>query len=54
MGKSAIGGKSPVSEIELIEVSILSKTGHELSCLKLGRPLSKAKYSLLTDSELVP
>jgi hypothetical protein len=24
------------------------------SCGKLGRPLSKAKYSLVTDSALVP
>ena len=34
--------------------SILSRTGHVKPCLKLGRPLSKAKYYLLTDSEQVP
>ncbi len=34
--------------------SILSRTGHEKSCLNLGRPLSKAKYYLLTDSGQVP
>ena len=32
----------------------LSRTGHEKSCLKIGRPLSKAKYYWLTDSEQVP
>lgn len=29
----------------------LSRTGHEKPCLKLGRPLSKAKYYKATDSE---
>jgi hypothetical protein len=33
---------------------ILSRTGHVKPCLKLGGPPSKAKYSLLTDSGLVP
>ncbi len=32
----------------------LSKTGHVKSCLKMGGPPSKPKYSFLTDSELVP
>jgi hypothetical protein len=31
-----------------------STTGHEESCGNPGRPLSKAKYSLATDSEQVP
>lgn len=31
-----------------------SRLGHVKSWLKMGRPLSKAKYYLLTDSELVP
>ena len=31
----------------------LSKTGHVQSCLNLGRPFSKAKYYLTTDSEQV-
>ena len=31
-----------------------SKAGHEKPCLKLGGPSSKAKYSVMTDSELVP
>ena len=33
---------------------ILSRMGHEKSCLKLGGPPSKSKYYLLTDSEQVP
>lgn len=32
----------------------LSNTGHVESCVNLGRPLSKAKYELVTDSEPVP
>jgi hypothetical protein len=32
----------------------LSKAGHEKSCLKIGGPPSKPKYSSVTDSELVP
>ena len=32
----------------------VSKAGHEKPCLKLGGPSSKAKYSVMTDSELVP
>ncbi len=32
----------------------VSRAGHEKPCLKLGGPSSKAKYSVLTDSELVP
>ena len=35
-------------------MSILSRTGHEKSCLNLGGPPSKAKYYLLTDSAQVP
>ena len=31
-----------------------STTGHGKPCGKLERPLSKAKYSLVTDSALVP
>jgi hypothetical protein len=31
-----------------------SKAGHVKSCLKMGGPPSKAKYSLVTDSEQVP
>ena len=32
----------------------LSKAGHVQSCLKMGGPPSKPKYSLATDSEQVP
>ncbi len=32
---------------------VTSKAGHEKSCLKMGGPSSKAKYSSVTDSELV-
>ena len=32
----------------------LSKAGHVKSCLNVGGPPSKPKYSSLTDSELVP
>ena len=31
-----------------------SKTGHVKSCLNMGGPPSKPKYSLPTDSEQVP
>ena len=33
---------------------ISSRAGHVKSCLKIGGPPPKAKYSLLTDSEPVP
>jgi hypothetical protein len=35
-------------------VRSLSKAGHVQSCLKMGGPPSKPKYSLATDSERVP
>ena len=35
-------------------VLAMSRSGHEKSWLKMGGPSSKAKYSLLTDSEPVP
>ena len=47
-------GDNPVDEIETSPSGILSITGHLKSCENLGRPWSKAKYYLLTDSELVP
>ena len=31
-----------------------SKTGHVKSCLNMGGPPSKPKYSCVTDRELVP
>ena len=35
-------------------LGFLSRTGHVTSCLNMGRPLSKPKYSHVTDSEVVP
>ncbi len=32
----------------------MSNTGHVESCMNLGRPFSKAKHELVTDSEQVP
>ena len=43
--RTTIEGDSPVSEREMASGVLLSTTGHEKSCGKLGRPLSKAKYS---------
>jgi hypothetical protein len=37
-----------------LAVPYLSKTGHVKPCPNLGRPLSKAKYEIVTDSEEVP
>jgi hypothetical protein len=48
---AAIVGDSPVQEAPK---DILSRAGHVKSCLKIGGPPPKAKYSLLTDSEPVP
>ena len=48
-------GDSPVDENERSACFRHPSTaGHEKSCGKLGGPPSKAKYSLVTDSELVP
>ena len=35
-------------------MGIQSNVGHEESCMKKGGPSPKAKYDLVTDSELVP
>ena len=43
LGSTAEEGESPV--VKPPDGRILSRTGHEKSCLKLGRPLSKAKYT---------
>ncbi len=51
LGSVAIAGDSPVQEALM---DVLSRAGHVKSCLKIGGPPSKAKYSLLTDSEPVP
>ena len=51
LGRCTVGGDSPV---QVDNVVLLSRAGHEKSCLNMGRPLSKAKYYWLTDSEQVP
>ena len=47
----AIAGDSPVC---VNVCRSLSKAGHVKSCLNMGGPPSKPKYSLVTDSEQVP
>ena len=37
---------APSLKIDLLSRVLLSRVGHEKSGLKLGRPLSKAKYVL--------
>ncbi len=44
-------GDSPV---QVNRIEDLSRAGHVQSCLNMGGPPSKPKYSLPTDSELVP
>jgi hypothetical protein len=53
MESLTIVGDSPVHE-KAEYVVTMSRSGHVKSWLKIGGPSSKAKYSLLTDSELVP
>ena len=50
----AIEGESPVYERFNGPSSIPSTTGHEKSRWNQGGPSPKAKYSAVTDSELVP
>ena len=52
--RTAIQGESPVGERESKVDGHLSRAGHVKPGLNLGRPLSKAKYSLMTDSVPVP
>ena len=51
MGSSAREGESPVSEIENTSSRIQSTTRHEKPGGKKRRPLRKAKYYPVTDSE---
>ena len=44
----AIVGDSPVL---VANTDILSRAGHVKSCLNMGGPPSKPKYSYMTDSE---
>ena len=50
--RTAKQGDSPVA-VSVYSVKS-SKAGHVISCLNMGGPSSKAKYSWLTDSEPVP
>ena len=43
--RTTIEGDSPVGERERTSAALLSTTEHVKFCGKLGRPLSKAKYS---------
>jgi len=52
--RSTIVGNSPVDEKQIGLVGFLSRAGHVKPCLNLGGPPSKAKYELMTDSEIVP
>lgn len=47
-------GDSPVSENPIEPSGILSSTGHVKPGVNPCRPRHKAKYSMTTDSELVP
>ena len=49
-----IEGDNPVQVKFYIDSSILSRAGHEKSCLNSPGPSGKAKYSPETDSEPVP
>ena len=44
VGKPAIEGDSPVIEIAIDPSEFQSRVGHVESCLKIPRPLGKAKY----------
>ncbi len=53
--RATVEGDSPVREMVRSRWrEFPSTTGHEKSRGNLGGPPSKAKYSLATDSELVP
>ncbi len=52
--KHTIGGESPVYERKVKASGIQSSTRHEKSRMKERGPSRKAKYYLVTDSELVP
>ena len=54
MERPIIDGDNPVREILIHPREFLSTTRHEKPCGNLGGPSSKAKYYLVTDSELVP
>ena len=51
---TSIESERLVQVSKLGDSSILSRAGHEESCLNLPGPPGKAKYSQETDSEPVP
>jgi len=52
--RPTIEGDSPVTENLMSARGILSSTGHVKPRVNLGGPPSNPKYSISTDSELVP
>ena len=54
LGKHTKESESLVSEMIIRASRIQSTTGHVKSCWKQAGPPAKAKYYLVTDSELVP
>jgi hypothetical protein len=52
--KSAIDRDSRVREVGEPPIGIPSNAVHVKLCMNPSRPLDKTKYSLATDSELVP
>ena len=54
LGKHTIDGESPVCERKVRTSGIQSSTRHEKSRMNERGPSRKAKYYLVTDSELVP
>ena len=54
MERPIIEGDNPVREILIHPREFLSTSRHVKPCGNPGGPSSKAKYYLVTDSELVP
>ena len=54
LGKHTIEGESPVYERKVKVRGFQSSTRHEKSRMNKRGPSRKAKYYLVTDSELVP
>ena len=54
LGKHTIEGESPVYERKVEVSGFQSSTRHEKSRMNERGPSRKAKYYLVTDSELVP
>ena len=54
LGKHTIEGESPVYERKVKVSGFQSSTRHEKSRMNERGPSRKAKYYLVTDSELVP